>query len=191
MTPSPPELTGLLQAWSEGDQTALDKLMPLVYAELHRIAHRYMKRENPGCTMQTTGLIHEAYLRLVEQPQVRWQNRAHFFAVAARVMRHILVDFARARHFAKRGGAARTVSFDEAAVVSPERLAEIVALDDALQSLAAIDLRKSQIVELRFFGGLSVEETAEVMKTSPRTVLREWASAKAWLYRELRPGDNG
>jgi RNA polymerase sigma factor (TIGR02999 family) len=181
------EVTDLLAAWSDGDQTALDKLMPLVYAELRRIAHRYMNRENPGHTLQTTALIHEAYLRLVNQPDAHWQNRAHFFAVAAGVMRHILTDFARARQFAKRGGAVHNVSLDEASVVSPERLAEVVALDDALQSLAAIDLRKSQIVELRYFGGLSVDETAEILKVSPRTVMREWVSAKAWLYRELVP----
>lgn len=183
------EVTDLLAAWSDGDQTALDKLMPLVYAELRRIAHRYMKRENPGHTLQTTALIHEAYLRLVNQPDAHWQNRAHFFAVAAGVMRHILTDFARARQFAKRGGAAHTVSLDEASVVSPERLAEVVALDDALKTLAAIDPRKSQIVELRYFGGLSVEETADVLRISPRTVMREWVSAKAWLYRELQPGE--
>lgn len=184
-TPSPPEVTQLLLAWSDGDQTAFEKLTPLVYAELHRLARGYMQRENPGHLLQTTALVNEAYLRLVDWQDLRWQNRAHFFAIAAQLMRRILVDFARSRHRAKRGGAARQVEFEEAAVVSTERDADFIALDDALESLAAIDSRKSRIVELRFFGGLSVEETAEVLELSPRTVMREWNLARAWLHREL------
>jgi RNA polymerase sigma factor (TIGR02999 family) len=185
MTSSPEQVTQWLIAWSSGDQTALDKLMPLVYDELHRLAHHYMSRERPGHTLQTTALVNEAYLRLIDQKSVSWQNRAHFFAVAAQVMRQILVDYARRRQVLKRGGQAVKVSLDEAAIVSQERGADLVALDDALTSLAAIDPRKSQIVELRFFGGLSVEETAEVLKVSPRTVMRQWSLAQAWLYREL------
>lgn len=183
--PSSGEVTQLLINWSNGDQTALDKLIPLVYDELHRLAHHYMSRERPGHTLQTTALVNEAYLRLVDQKSVSWQNRAHFFAVAAQVMRQILVDYARRRQYLKRGGQAVQVSLDEAAVVSQERGADLVALDDALTSLAAVDPRKSQIVELRFFGGLSVKETAEVLKVSPRTVMRQWSLAQAWLYREL------
>ena len=184
-TPSSNEVTQLLLAWGDGDQTAFEKLAPLVYAELHRLARGYMHRENPGHLLQTTALVNEAYLRLVDQQDLRWQNRAHFFAIAAQLMRRILVDFARARHAAKRGGVAHQVTFDEAAIISTERDADFIALDDALQNLAAIDPRKSQIVELRFFGGLSVEETAEVLKLSPRTVTREWNLARAWLHREL------
>ena len=186
MTPSPEEVSQLLVAWSNGDQAALDKLMPLVYDELHRLAKRYMARQQPGHTLQTTALIHEAYLRLVGQPAKRWQNRAHFFAVAAQAMRHVLVDYARSRHYAKRGGGARAVSLDEAAVVSEERAAELIAVDEALTDLAALHPRQSQVVELRFFGGLSVEETAEVLKVSPDTVRRDWRMAKAWLYNQLR-----
>ena len=185
MTPSPKEVSQLLVAWSNGDQAALDKLTPLVYDELHRLAHHYMSRERPGHTLQTTALVNEAYLRLIDQKSVNWQNRAHSFAVAAQVMRQILVDYARRRQYLKRGGKAVKVSLDEAAVASQERGADLVALDDALTSLTAIDPRKSRIVELRFFGGLSVEETAEVLKVSPRTVMREWSLAQAWLYREL------
>jgi RNA polymerase sigma factor (TIGR02999 family) len=159
--------------------------MPLVYEELRRIARRQMDRQNPGHTLQTTALIHEAYLRLVDQQNAQWQNRAHFFAVAATAMRQILVDYARARHAAKRGGAALAVSLDEAAVASDERAAELVALDDALEELAAVDRRKCQVVELRYFGGLSVEETAEVLKVSPETVARDWRLARTWLLREL------
>ncbi len=183
--PSPHEITELLQAWSDGNQEALDKLVPLVYAELHRLARHYMSNERPDRTLQTTELVNEAYLRLVDWKNARWQNRAHFFAVAAQMMRRILVDFARSRHYLKRGGQARRVSFSEAVVVSLERGEDLIALDDALQSLAAIDQRKTQIVELRFFGGLSVAETAEVLKISPRTVMRDWSLAQAWLYREL------
>jgi RNA polymerase sigma factor (TIGR02999 family) len=182
---SPHEVTQLLQAWSNGDQEALDKLAPLVYEELHRLARRYMSHERPGHTLQTTALVNEAYVRIVDWKNVRWQNRAHFFGVAAQMMRRILVDFARARTYQKRGGQAWRVSLSEAATVSAERGADLIALDDALQSLAKLDPRKSRIVELRFFGGLSVEETAEVLKISTRTVMRDWGLAQAWLYREL------
>ena len=187
-THSPQEITQLLLAWGDGDEAALAALTPLVYRELRRRAHRYMGGERAGHTLQTTALVNEAYLRLVDSRNVRWQNRAHFFAIAARLMRRILVDHARSRHYAKRGGGARQVSFDEAAVVSPEPNAELVALDDALTSLAAHDPRKCQLVELRFFGGLNIEETAEVMGISPTTVQREWRSAKAWLYQAIREG---
>ena len=186
MTPSPQEITRWLVAWNHGDQAALEKLMPLVYSELHRIAKRYMERENPGHTLQTTAVIHEAYLRLADQPQANWQNRAHFFGVAARVMRHILVDYARARNRMKQGGDVHHVSLEEAAVVSLEPAAELVALDDALTALAETDARKSQVVELKYFGGLSIEEVAEVLKVSPGTVMRDWSMAKAWLYRALK-----
>ena len=183
---SPQEVTGLLLAWSEGEQTAFEKLVPLVYAELRRVAHRYMGRERPGHSLQTTALVNEAYLRLIDARRVRWQNRAHFFAVSAQLMRRILVDFARSRQYLKRGGAAQKVSFDEALVISKEQGQDLVALDDALKALAAIDGRKSQVVELRFFGGLSIAETAEVLKVSPDTVLRDWRLAKVWLTRETR-----
>ena len=183
-TPSSQEITQLLLAWSDGDQAALEKLTPLVYAELHRLAKGYMFGERPGHTLQTTALINEAYMRLIDWKNVRWQGRAHFFGVAAQVMRRILVDFARARHYAKRGGAAAQVSLDEAVTIHEDRSAELIALDEALKSLAEIDPRKSQVVELRFFGGLSAKETAEALKVSLRTVEREWNSARAWLYRE-------
>lgn len=184
-TPSPQEVTALLVDWSKGDQAALDKLMPLVYEELHRLARHYMRMERPGHTLQTTALINEAYVRLIDQQNVPWQNRAHFFGIAAQLMRRILVDHARSHNRAKRGGDTRQVSLDEAALVSDGPSAELVALDDALKSLTAIDARKNQVVELRFFGGLSIDETAEVMKLSPRTVEREWNMAKAWLRREI------
>jgi RNA polymerase sigma factor (TIGR02999 family) len=185
MTPAPQELSQLLRAWSDGDKTAFDKLMPLVYEELRRMAKRHMDRQQVGHTLQTTALIHEAYLRLVDQSEVHWQNRAHFFGVAATAMRHILVDHARTRQAAKRGGAAQLVSLDEAGAVSVEQAAELVALDDALQSLAAFDQRKSQVVEMKYFGGLTVEETAEVLQVSPETVARDWRLARTWLLREL------
>jgi RNA polymerase sigma factor (TIGR02999 family) len=185
MTSSPQDVSQLLRAWSNGDKTALDKLMPLVYEELRQMAKRYMDRQQAGHTLQTTALIHEAYLRLVDQSEVHWQNRAHFFGVAATAMRHILVDHARMRQAAKRGGAAQQVTLDEAAVVAAERAAELVALDDALQSLAAFDRRKSQVVEMRYFGGLTVEETAEVLQVSPETVARDWRLGRTWLLREL------
>ena len=183
--PAPKEVTQLLIAWSNGDQEALDKLVPLVYDELRRIARRYMDREPAGHTLQTTALVNEAYLRLIEQKVMKWQNRAHFFAISAQLMRRILVSMARARHADKRGGEARQVSLDEALVISEERAAELVALDEAMNELAALDPRRSRVVELRYFGGLSVEETAEVLKISPETVMREWKRAKAWLYTEL------
>ena len=185
MSSSPHEVTRLLVAWSNGDQTARDQLMPLVYDELRRLAHQYMKRERPGHTLQTSGLVNEAFLRLVDQRNVQWKNRAHFFAIAAQTMRRILVDYARNRHYAKRGGSARQVSLDEALIVSEKRSAEVVALDEALKQLSEFDVRKSQIVELRFFGGLSIDETAEVLNVSPGTIMRDWTLAKAWLRREM------
>jgi len=182
------EVTELLTAWSGGDKAALDKLMPLIHQELRRIAHRYMSRERPGHTMQTTALVNEAYLKLVNREGVHWQNRAHFFAIASQLMRHILVDHARRHAYAKRGGGTQTISLDEAMVVSQERAAEVVALDDVLKQLAEIDPQQSRIVELRFFGGLTIEETAVVLSLSPATIKREWTSAKAWLYHELAKG---
>jgi RNA polymerase sigma factor (TIGR02999 family) len=184
--PAPHEVTQLLIDWNNGNQSALDKLMPLVDRELHRLAHHYMRRENPGQTLQTTALVNEAYLRLIDQKHVHWKNRAHFFALAAQLMRRILVDHARSRQYAKRGGGAQRISFDEAMVVSHERGADLIALDEALDKLATIDPRKSKVVELRFFGGLSVEETAEALHISPVTVMREWSMAKAWLYNSLK-----
>ena len=180
------EITQLLLAWNEGDGQALDRLMPLVQDELHRLAHRYMAGERPGHPLQTTALINEAYLRLVDSSRVRWQNRSHFFAVSAQLMRRILVDVARARHKQKRGGDVVQVSLDEAMVVTREPSADLIALDEALTTLATFDERKSRIIELRFFGGLSVEETAEVLKVSAATVIRDWGLAKAWLLRELK-----
>ena len=179
------EITGLLLAWNEGDQEALDRLMPLVHDELHLLAHRYMAGERAGHPLQTTALVNEAYLRLIDSSRVRWQNRAHFFAVSAQLMRRILVDVARARKKLKRGGDAVQVSLDEAMTISDEPGADLVALDDALTALAAFDERKSKVVELRFFGGLTVEETAEVLNVSVMAVMRDWALAKVWLLREL------
>ncbi len=179
------EITQLLLAWNEGDGQALDRLMPLVQDELHRLAHRYMAGERPGHPLQTTALINEAYLRLIDSSRVRWQNRSHFFAVSAQLMRRILVDVARARNKQKRGGDVVQVSLDEAMVVTREPSADLIALDDALTTLATFDERKSRIIELRFFGGLSVEETAEVLKVSAATVMRDWGLAKVWLLREL------
>jgi RNA polymerase sigma-70 factor (ECF subfamily) len=181
--PSIGELSGLLRAWSEGDQGALDKLTPVVYDELHRLASRYMRREREGHSLQTTALVNEAYMRLVDYKRMQWQNRAHFFAVSAQLMRRILVEHAR-RHNVKRGGGVPHVSLDEAAVVD-HKPADLVLLDDAMNTLARLDPRKVRVVEMRFFGGLSVEETAEVLKVSPVTVMRDWNIAKAWLYREL------
>jgi RNA polymerase sigma-70 factor, ECF subfamily len=179
------EITELLLAWNQGDERALDRLMPLVHAELHRLAHRYMAGERPGHPLQTTALVNEAFVRLIDSSRVRWQNRAHFFAVSAQLMRRILVDVARARAQQKRGGDAVQVSLDDAMDVAREPGADLVALDDALSMLAAFDERKSKVVELRFFGGLSVEETAEVLGISAVTVMRDWGLAKAWLLREL------
>ena len=177
--------TTLLLAWGRGDETALDQLIPLVHDELRQLARRHMAGERPGHTLQATALVNEAYLRLIEVNQVRWQNRAHFFAMASRVMRRILVDAARARGYQKRGGGAEKVSLDEALLVSGEPRQDLIALDDALNALAAFDLRKSQVVEMRFFGGLSVEETAEALHVSADTVMRDWRLAKVWLVREL------
>src|SRR6267143_573861 len=185
MTPAPENVTKLLVAWGNGDETARDELMPLVYQELHRLAHHYMNRERPGHTLQTSALVNEAFVRLIDQKGVRWQNRAHFFGIAAQMMRRILVDYARSRHYAKRGGSAQQVSLNEALIVTEERTAEVLALDDALKGLAEFDPRKSQIVELRFFGGLSIEETAEILNVSPGTVMRDWTLAKAWLRKEM------
>jgi RNA polymerase sigma factor (TIGR02999 family) len=178
------DVTELLQAWSSGDEAALEKLVPLVHAELHRLAKRYMGREHRGHALQTTALVNEAYIRLIDWKNARFQNRAHFFGVSAQLMRRILVDFARQRPQAKEG-TAKQVSLDEALIVTGERSAEIVALDEALKTLEKLDPRKSKIVEMRYFGGLSVEETAAVLQISAITVMREWNKAKAWLYREL------
>ena len=185
MKASSHEMTRLLVAWGEGDAEALHLLLPLVHQELHRLAHRYMSRESAGHTLETSALVNEAYLRLVDQKQVRWQNRAHFFGIAAHIMRRILVDHARSRNYQKRGGSASRVAIDETMVVSAERTAEVIALDEALVRLAEVDPRKSQLVELRFFGGLSIEEAAEVLKVSPGTIMRDWTLAKAWLRREI------
>lgn len=183
--PSPEEITGLLVAWGSGDEAALERLIPLVYDELRRLAHRYMSRERHGHTLQTTALVNEAYLRLVNWREARWQNRAHFFAVSAQMMRRILVDFARDRQYLKRGGGALRVSLDEVANFTEGRGADLVALDEALTALAEVDRRKAQVVEMRFFGGLSVREVAEVLKVSEETVMRDWRLAKVWLLREL------
>jgi RNA polymerase sigma-70 factor (ECF subfamily) len=185
MAASPQQVTQLLVAWSGGDQAARDELMPLVYEELRRLAHQCIRRERPGHTLQTSALLNEAYLRLVDQKNIHWQGRAHFFGIAARLMRQVLVDYARKRRYAKRGGDPRRVSLDEAMIVSEGRAADVVALDDALKNLAEIDPRQSQIVELRFFGGLSIDETAEVLGVSPGTVMRDWTLAKAWLRRAV------
>jgi RNA polymerase sigma factor (TIGR02999 family) len=184
-SPSLHEVTELLTDWSQGNQEALDKLMPLVYDELRRLVHHYMSRERAGHTLQTTALVNEAYLRLIRRKDVHWQNRAHFFAMSAQLMRRILVDHARTHTRAKRGGGAHMITLDEAAVVSRERAGDVIALDDSLNRLAVLDLQQSRIVELRFFGGLTVEETAEVLGRSPATIKREWRTAKAWLYHEL------
>lgn len=178
------DVSHLLRAWSDGDQLALGHLTPVVYAELHRLAHRYMRLERAGHGLQTTALVNEAYIRLVDYKRMQWQNRAHFFAVSAQLMRRILVEHAR-RHNLKRGRGVQHVSFDETVVVSADPGVDLVALDDALKALARVDPRKVQVVEMRFFGGLSVEETATVLKVSPVTVRRDWSSAKIWLYREL------
>jgi len=183
--PSDQDVTRLLIEWSKGDRGALDALVPLVYDELRRLAQLYLSREKPGHTLSSTALVHEAYLRLVRQEDMSWQNRAHFFAVAARMMRRILVDHARKHNYAKRGGGAMTLSLDEAVAPAKERELDLVALDDALEALAKLDERQCRMVELRFFGGLSIEETSEVMGVSTPTVKREWASARAWLYREI------
>ena len=185
LAPFAPPVTDLLLAWGQGDETALEQLIPAVRFELHRLARRHMRGERAGHTLQTTALVNEAYMRLVDLSRVRWQDRAHFFAMSARLMRRILVDHARARRVVKRGGGARTVPFDDA-LVPDERGADLAALDDALQALAALDPRKCQVVEMRFFAGMSVEETSMALGVSPETVMRDWRVAKAWLRAELR-----
>jgi RNA polymerase sigma-70 factor, ECF subfamily len=184
-TPAPNEVTQLLIDCSKGSQDAFKQLFPLVYEELRRLAHRYMTQERPGHTLQTTAVVHEAYLRLIDQKHVQWQNRAHFFAIASQMMRRILITHAQSHAYAKRGGGALKVSLDEAALLSQERASELIALDEALKGLTAIDPRRSQVVELRFFGGLSNEEIAEVLNVSTNTVTRDWNVAKAWLHREM------
>ena len=188
-TPSTQHVTELLLAWRQGEESALEKLTPVVYEELRRLAHRYMGGERAAHTLQTTALVNEAYLRLIDGKQVNWQNRVHFFAVSARLMRRILVDWARSRQSQKRGDQPQRVTLDEALVISRGRGEDLVALDEAMKALAEVDPRKSQVVEMRFFGGLSVEETAEVLEVSPDTVLRDWRLAKLWLLRELS-GEN-
>ena len=189
MDSSPPhDVTQLLIAWNDGDQAARDQLMSVVYEELHRVARRYMRNESPGHTLQTSALVNEAFIRLVDQKNVHWQNRAHFYSIAAQMMRRILVDYARRRNYAKRGGGARALSLDEGLIVSDERSAEVVAVHEALEELAKFDPRKSQIVELRFFGGLTIDETAGVLGVSPGTVMADWTVAKAWLRREISSG---
>ena len=184
------DLTGLLIEWGQGDKAALDRLTPLVYDEIRRIAHRYVQREHEGQTLQTTALVNEAYLRLAGSANIAWQNRAHFFAVTAQVMRRILIDHARRRHYVKHGGEAQRVAFEvaisEAAQMSEPRAAELLALDEALAELAKLDPRKSRVVELRYFGGLNLEETAKVLAVSPMTVRRDWRAAKAWLYKRVK-----
>jgi RNA polymerase sigma-70 factor (ECF subfamily) len=189
--PAVGEVSTLLQAWSGGDRSALERLTPIVYAELRRLARRYLKRERTGHSLQTTALVNEAYMRLVDYTRMQWQDRAHFFAVSAQVMRRILVEHARC-HNLKRGAGVQHVSLEEAAMVGDDRAEDLVALDDAMNALARHDPRKVQVVEMRFYGGLSVEETAEVLKVSPVTVMRDWSTARAWLYRALTGGtDDG
>ena len=185
MEPQPGEVSVLLTAWANGSEVARDELIPLIYDKLRRLAGRHMAQERTDHTLQATALVNEVYVRLTDQRQVHWQNRAHFFALASRLMRRILVDHARAHQSVKRGGDARHVLLEEAMVVSEETAADLVALDDALSRLSAIDSRKSEVVELRYFGGLTLEEVAEVLKISPITVRRDWSTAKAWLYREI------
>lgn len=187
--PSTHEVTQLLKSWTTGDEQALEKLAPLVYEQLHRVAHHYMAGQRSGHTLQTTALVNEVYLRLVDCDQINWKDRAHFFAVSAQLMRRILIDFARSRGYQKRGGGVLHVSLDEAPSVCSELDTNLVAVDDALQALAVVDERKSKVVELRFFGGLSIEETAEVLKVSTETVVRDWRLAKLWLLRELSTGN--
>lgn len=182
------DVSGILQAWSDGDPQALDRLTPIVYDELHRLARRYMRGERPGHSLQTTALVNEAYLRLVGCTRMRWQNRAHFFAVSARIMRRVLVDYARRQNL-KRGAGVPHLSLDDGAPVGPEPLARILALHDAVDALAVLDPRKARVVEMRFFGGLTAEEVAEVLQVSAVTVMRDWSSARAWLYRELGGGN--
>lgn len=187
--PSRHEVTQVLLAWNHGDENAPERLMPLVYEELRRLARRYLQQERPDHTLQATGLVHEAYLRLVDQSNPTWQDRAHFFAVSAQVMRRILVDHARSHHAAKRGGVREKLEFDEALAPAAERTVDLIALDDALRDLVTFDVQKSRIVELRFFGGLTTEEIGEVLAISPRTIRREWRLAKAWLRRKVMEGE--
>src|SRR5215208_1728555 len=184
-TQTPGDVTVLLRAWSHGDESALDRLLPLVETELRRLARGYMGRERRGHTLQITALVNEAFLRLTDARHVRWQDRAHFLGISARLMRRVLVDYARRRGFQKRGGGAQHVTFDEGLIASPDPALDIVALDRALEALAQVDVRKSRVIELRFFGGLTVEEAAEVLNVSPDTVKRDWRLAKLWLLREL------
>jgi RNA polymerase sigma factor (TIGR02999 family) len=186
VTANSPHVTGLLRKWRDGDESAMDQLLPIIHDALHRLAHQYVNRERRGHTLQTTALVNEAYLRLVDQHDVDWENRAHFFAVSAQVMRHILVDYARRRASGKRGGAYKHLTLDSEAIVSAERSAEILALDDALASLEQINPRGCKVVELRYFGGMNNKETAEVLRISETTVERDWRLAKAWLFRELQ-----
>jgi RNA polymerase sigma factor (TIGR02999 family) len=188
MVSEPQQVTQLLNQFGNGDQAALEQLMPLVYSELHKLAKRHMAHQKPGHTLQTTAVVHEAYLKLVGESSKRWENRAHFYGVAAKAMRHILVDHARSSKTAKRGAGHAAVSLDEALAATPEKPPQVIALDDALTALSKLNARHSDVVELRVFGGLSVEETAEVLKVSPETVMRDWRAAKAWLGRELSAG---
>ena len=183
-------VTQLLRAWRQGDAAALDQLVPMVYQKLRRLARHYMAGQRPGHTLQATALVNEAYMRLIDCEQVNWKDRAHFFAISARMMRRVLVEFARARQYQKRGAGARKTSLDEGVIASPQRGQDLVALDDALQALAAEYPRQAQVVELRFFGGLNVEETAEVLHVSAITVMRDWQLAKVWLARELKKRDS-
>lgn len=185
--PSSHDVTGLLRAWSSGDRLALDQLTAIVYKDLHRLAHHYMSRERSGNTLQTTALIHEVFIRLVDTAGVRYRDRVHFFALCAQLMRRILTDHARARHTLKRGDGARVPDFDESLVVGPAPRTDLVALSEALDELAKVDPRKARVVELRYYAGMRVEECAEVLKVSPRTVMADWRLAKAWLWRELKP----
>jgi RNA polymerase sigma factor (TIGR02999 family) len=188
--PSQKQITQMLVDWGNGDQAALEKLTPLVYEELHRLARLYMRRERPGHTLQTSALVNEAYIRLIDWKNIHFQNRAHFFGVSAQLMRRILVDFARSRNYAKRGGAARDISLEEAKIVSQDKDVDLVELNDALDSLAVLNERQSRVVELRFFGGLQLDEIAEVLKISVGTVRRDWSLARAWLHRELSAGQD-
>lgn len=187
-SPAPQDVTALLVSWSEGDESAFQKLVPAVYQELRRLAHRHLNRERAGHTLQATALVHEAYQKIIDTPRVQWRDRAHFFAVCAQLMRRILVDYARSRRYLKRGGGICLVPLEEAFAASADRGKDLIAIDEALSALALIDSRKSQVVELRFFGGLTAEETAEVLKVSPDTVLRDWKLAKSWLLKELKQG---
>ncbi|HWW86289.1 MAG TPA: sigma-70 family RNA polymerase sigma factor [Vicinamibacterales bacterium] len=186
---TPPEVTRLLIDWSDGRAEALDRLLPIVYGELHRLAQRQMRQERAGHTLQATALVHEAYLKLVDQRRVQWRNRAHFFGVAAQVMRRILVDHARSHAAQKRGGGWEALSLDDAPMIAVEPAVDVVALDDALNRLGALDVQQAKVVELRYFGGLTIDETAEVLRVSPATVSREWTLAKAWLFGELTQRD--